>query len=276
MEEAARAVCQAENLSFESFVGSGAFKRTFRVRRPDTSTLALKVLDPTNSDSLRLEREIDALETCSSPRLSKFWGHGTVTAGGVKFDYLLEEFFAGGTMTERLPAMVLKPDTVRVFGTALAEAIQHLKLHSLVHRDIKPDNIMFRIGDELPVLTDFGLVRDLTKISLTGSWFPQGPGTPFFSAPEQLNNETHLIGWKTDPFSVGGVLGYALTGSHPFARKGDSPGDAVAAVAARKQPSEAFKDTLAATGLTHLLRMLQPWPINRLPSPEAMVHAFAS
>jgi len=86
----------------------------------------------------------------------------------------------------------------------------------LVHRDIKPANIMFKEGLETPVLVDFGIVRDLAATSLTQTWSPIGPGTPFFASPEQLNNEKHLIDWRSDQFSLGVTLYFARTARHPY------------------------------------------------------------
>ena len=87
---------------------------------------------------------------------------------------------------------------------------------SLVHRDIKPANIMFRKNQPEPVLVDFGIVRDLSQTSLTASWWPSGPGTPFFSSPEQLTNDKALIDWRSDQFAIGVIASLLLTGRHPY------------------------------------------------------------
>jgi serine/threonine protein kinase len=126
---------------------------------------------------------------------------------------------------------------------------------------------MFRKTEQLPILIDFGIVRDLSESSLTLTWLPQGPGTPYYSAPEQLNNEKQLIGWRTDQFGLGVVLGICLTGRHPFEEDGMTPAEVVNAVAQRKTISKKFCQTITEQGFRWMLRMLEPWPVRRYPSP---------
>jgi serine/threonine protein kinase len=144
----------------------------------------------------------------------------------------------------------------------------------LVHRDIKPDNIMFRDNSDLPVLVDFGIVRDLSESSITQTWMPMGPGTPYYAAPEQLNNEKHMIKWRTDQFSLGIVLGICLTGNHPFGETGKSPNDAIIAVASRNKCSEEFKTKVIELGFEGIFKMIEPWPIGRYTTPAELLAYF--
>lgn len=188
---------------------------------------------------------------------------------------MIEEFFTEGTLSDKLAAEgTISSNEIVKYGAALTQAITELKRLDLVHRDIKPDNIMFRRGDPVPVLTDFGLVRDLGETSLTPSWQPLGPGTPLFSAPEQLNNDKPLIGWRTDQFSMALVLGFCLTGRHAFRETGMTDHDAVRAVAERKQVGAEFTSIARKENLGQLITALSPWPVGRFSTIQELSDAF--
>lgn len=267
--------CSTNGFAFAGFVGAGSFKRAYKVIDANGVALALKIVDPSTSSVDRTDREIDALQRCRSPRLSRYHSSGRIPYADVGATYLVEEFFTGGTLSDQLSkSNTLDRTTIMQFGHALAEAIAELRKLALVHRDIKPDNIMFRESDPIPVLTDFGLVRNLGRSSLTPSWQPHGPGTPMFSSPEQLNNEKILIGWRTDQFCLGLVLACCLTGRHPFRAEGMSDYDAICAVADRKPLSPEFLRAAASRDLLHLVTMLHPWPAGRYSTPEKLLQSF--
>ena len=133
---------------------------------------------------------------------------------------------------------------------------------------------MFRESGE-PVLVDFGLVRDLSLSSLTKTWVMQGPGTPYFSAPEQLNNEKQLIDWRTDQFALGLVLGMCATGIHAYGTTSGAPLEAVEAIATRKGPSAAFTKAVTDAKLPVLARMVRPWPVERYRTSTDLAKAWA-
>jgi serine/threonine protein kinase len=254
-----------------TFQAKGAFKETFRAENAEGDVIALKLLDASKCDITRTSREIEAVLKCDSPYIAKLYDSGRFESqSGNRYFYYLEEYLDGGTLTQRLNS--ISPVTaVRHYGVCLVHALEHLKRLRLVHRDIKPDNIMFRLGDDNPVLVDFGLVRDLSASSLTQTWLPQGPGTPYYAAPEQLHNDKPLIGWRTDQFSLGIVLAICLTGTHPFERPGMSMAETVVAIGSRQLYSKEFSDAVEGLGLAGLKRMLAPWPIERYSSPAEIL-----
>jgi serine/threonine protein kinase len=265
---------RSHNLTDITFQGKGAFKETFRAITSSNAVVALKILQPAKCDLARSQREIEALQKCNSPYIAKLFDYGTFpSADGNNYYVSVEEYLDGGTLTQRLSPTLL-PDVVRSYGRYLTEALGHLKGLKLVHRDIKPDNIMFRGSSDVPVLVDFGLVRDLSESSLTATWLPQGPGTPYYAAPEQLNNDKHLIGWRTDQFSVGVVLGICLTGLHPFLAAGMNMPQVVAAVARRDTCTNGFRAAADAAGLSGLVKMLSPWPVQRYATPTQLLSSF--
>ncbi len=266
---------QSHSLTDISYQAKGAFKETFKATTADHQSVAVKILEPSKCDLARSQREIEALKKCDSPFVAKLYDHGKFHAkDGNDYYYSVEEYLDGGTLTQQL-VTTLPPATVKGYALQLSEALNHLKRLNLVHRDIKPDNIMFRKDHDAPVLVDFGLVRDLSASSLTQTWLPAGPGTPFYAAPEQLNNDKHLIGWRTDQFSLGVVLGICLIGRHPYAEIGMTIPQTVAAVARRAACSKDFRANVSTLGFATITKMVAPWPIQRYATPEQLIQSLA-
>ena len=264
-------------LSDPKFVGKGTFKETYVVVNSAGQLQALKVIDISKQNLKRTVREIEAMKKCNCTGICRIIAHGTFRdESGNLHEYSLEEFLGGGTLTDRLKAGRLSVDQVRSYGHNLATAIDHLKCLDLVHRDIKPDNIMFREGDEKPVLVDLGLVRDLSMSSLTQTWMMRGPGTPYFASPEQLNNEKRLISWKSDQFSLGVVLSICLIDRHPYDSGGMQPAEIVTAVAERRKLPTSYQTDVITEGLPGLVRMVEPWPIRRYQDTSEMIGAFVT
>src|SRR5205085_1816586 len=127
--------------------------------------------------------------------------------------YLVMEYVQGISLQERLdlggPLGVA--DVLRI-GLQAARGLAAAHDQGLVHRDVKPANILLENGDERVKITDFGLARAADDASLTQSGVIAG--TPQYMAPEQARGEP--IGPRTDLFSLGSVL-YALCSGHaPF------------------------------------------------------------
>jgi len=220
-------VCSARNLTLGPEVGAGAFKHTFEVRTEGGIARALKIYRKAGADA-RTQREVDAIRRCSHEGIVQFDLIETWKDGPEEFVYSLEEYLAGGTLAASLATFGKLPDSrVRDLAINLIDAIGHIASLGLVHRDLKPDNIMFRTPGGQPVIVDFGLVRDLSQVSLTKTWFPQGPGTPYYAPAEQLNNEKPLIDWRADQFALGVVLTMCGMGRHPYELVGMTPMEVV-------------------------------------------------
>lgn len=104
----------------------------------------------------------------------------------------------------------LPPSAVRVLGTLLGEALGAVHEAGLVHRDVKPGNVLLAVDG--PRLIDFGIARAADDTALTASGLVIG--TPGFLAPEQARGEH--VGPAGDVFALGCVLAYAATGRTPF------------------------------------------------------------
>lgn len=270
----AQKIADRYNFSGVTFIDKGSFKETYRAKSPRSEYFAIKVLDPAKCSSCRTQREIDAIKKCNSPHIAKLLDFGTLDFSEAKFLFTIEEFFLGGTLHHKYKKSILTPKIARNYAKVLTEANSHLKGLGLVHRDIKPENIMFQDSSDSPILVDFGIVRDLSKTSATLTWLPRGPCTPFFASPEQLNNEKDLIGWRTDQFGVGITLSYSLTGRHPYQGAKMTPDEAIDAVGNKRNCSDEFKEFAQKNGLTFLLKMIEPWPIRRYATIEALINSI--
>lgn len=268
-------IAAIEGFSAPVFCGKGAFKETYCVRRQEQPPVALKLIDLQKSHLLRIQREIDALARCDSANIGRLLGAKSARcADGREFVVVLEEFFSGGTLEDRLAGQLSVSAKVGIAG-GLARAVQDLHPLRLVHRDIKPANVMFRDPDSFhPMLVDFGLVRDLSQVSATHSWVMPGPGTPLYASPEQLTNDKAMIDWRSDQFAVGVIACWMLTGGHPYQEDGMSQADIVAAVANRRGPSAVAQSRLESVGHPGVLRAVSPWPVGRYPSPSEFLSIF--
>ena len=127
--------------------------------------------------------------------------------------YLVMEFIPGETLQQRLdrtgPLEAL--DIVRL-GRQIAEGLAAAHATGLIHRDIKPGNVLIEGGHERVRITDFGLARAADDASLTQSGVLAG--TPMYMAPEQAKGET--LDHRADLFSLGSVLYTVATGRPPF------------------------------------------------------------
>jgi serine/threonine protein kinase len=269
-EHVAAAVCSKDGYILHGPAGEGSFKHTFRVER-DGVYFALKLFK--ESPTERSAREIEAMLRCNHPNVAKLIAVDAIRIDSSIFHYQVEEYLPGGTLSERIGS--LEAPVIASLARTLCGALHHIGSHNLVHRDLKPDNIMFRDSSNAdPVIVDFGLVRDLSATSLTATWQMRGPGSPFFAAPEQLNNEKELIKPWTDQFGLGVTLAYSLFEAHPYAEPGDSPAAIVTRVAERQRPSPAFMAACGEAGLLPLVRMVFPFPIERFLRTDDLLKAW--
>ncbi len=269
LDDVARSYCASQHLTFSRPIGAGAFKETFAVALPSGTKAALKIYKP-GFDAQRVVREIDALVKCRHQNVAELFSIELFEHSGVQYLASTEELLGGGTLTDTLAVNRLSREEALHIGSALIEAVATIAANRLVHRDIKPDNIMFRTDRASPVLVDFGLVRDLAAESITQTWQMRGPGTPLYAPPEQLRNDKAMIDWRSDQFSLGVVLSYATFGMHPYDRGADSIETIVERVATRHSPQKPFLEASRRERLPCLQQMVQPWPVNRIHTPAAL------
>ncbi len=278
LEPVARAISEAHSCRFVRRVSGGAFKEVYLIEGTDPPRQALKIIAGPSA-APRTAREIDVLSQCDHPSIARLIDVGRHTLGSREYDYSIEEFLDGGTLSERLgQTTVLSVAEVQEIGTHLIDALQHISSRGSVHRDIKPENIMFRDDSNIPIIVDFGLVRNLSDISLTQSWLARGPGTPYYASPEQLNNQKRLINWRSDQFSLGVTLAFARFQAHPYQLTSEPAlaAETVNRVAVRGPVSPEFQQSVQDDSLHALPRMVAAWPVQRFRDATELAEAWES
>jgi hypothetical protein len=176
-------------------------------------SIAIKVLQPDAIDSVaRFEREATMLATLAHPGVVRYIAHGVAHEGS---PFLVTEWIDGTTLAEHHARAGLTPAEGVAVVSRIAEALGAAHARGLVHRDIKPDNVVLADGDlERPKLIDFGLVRRSGDHRLTETGVVVG--TPGYMAPEQARGEREIDA-RSDVFALGCVLYECITGEPAFA-----------------------------------------------------------
>ncbi len=203
----------------EQLVGRGGMGLVFRARDVElqrvvaVKTLAIHLI-PIGAARQRFVREARATASLTHPHIVPVYD--VITEGAVPA--IVMQFITGPTLEQQLSADgPMAWQEVLQIGIQLADALATAHKDGLVHRDIKPGNVLLEAGGTRALLTDFGLVRALDDATLTRSGMLAG--TPDYMSPEQANGQT--VSASSDLFSLGSVLYAMLTGHPPF--RAESP-----------------------------------------------------
>jgi serine/threonine-protein kinase len=180
----------------------------------------------------RLRLEARAVAALSHPAIVTLHDMGEDDTLGL---YLVFERVLGPTLRERLRDGPLPPADVAQLARALGSALTHAHTNGVVHRDVKPENVM--LAPTGPKLTDFGISQLGALVGQgrtpEGAMIPGGAVAPAYSAPEALASGAFSA--YSDQFSLAATLYEALTGQRPFA--GSDALSVAARVATGKQPA---------------------------------------
>ncbi|MEU2562812.1 serine/threonine-protein kinase [Streptomyces longispororuber] len=201
-------------------LGSGGMGRVYVGRSAGGRTVAVKIVHPhfalDGEFRARFRREVEAAR-----RVGGDWTAPVLDADPeAAVPWVATGYAAGPSLAQAVRDTGPLPEhSVRVLVAGLAEALAHVHGLGLVHRDVKPSNVLLTMDG--PRLIDFGIARAIDgTASLTSTGV--SVGSPGYMAPEQILGEG--VTGAADVFSLGAVLVYAATGTPPF------PGDSSAAL----------------------------------------------
>ena len=209
-------------------VGRGGMGVVYRVRTPDGREAALKLLVMADAATFaRFERERRLLASFGeSEGFVELLDSGTSGDGA----WLVMPFVPGGTLRQRLEAGPLGVEETIALGKELARALGVAHERGIVHRDVKPENVLFTASGRA-LLTDLGLAKHFDRLakgasqSVSLSQHGTFKGTAGYMAPEQLD-DARTAGPQADVFALGAVLYECLAGRPAF--HGDSVLDVIA------------------------------------------------
>lgn len=250
----------------ESLLGAGGMGRVYLAVDHSGDSVALKVVRPdlARDDVFRrrFDRETRIARTIVHPHVVPVLDAGE--HAGVP--YLAQRFIAGGSLQDRLreEGRLAIQVTLRL-ASQVAAGLEALAAEGLVHRDVKPANILLdRQGGAF--ITDFGLAKDSRGSVLTRPG--QALGSPHYMAPEQIRGEQ--VSSASDIYSLGCVVYECISGASPFARERGMQVMFAQLTEMPDDPCEALTDPSPALGEA-VLRALAKAPEDRPPSATGYV-----
>ncbi len=244
--------------------------RDIRLNRP----VAIKLLPPElafNADVReRFLREAQTSAQLAHPGIVPIY---TVDeANGLVF--FVMALVTGETLGERLAREKRLPvEEVRRILTDVADALAYAHAHGVVHRDVKPDNILLDRATGRPLVTDFGIARAAagdTRLTVTGVAI----GTPAYMSPEQALGERELDG-RSDIYSLG-VIGYQMLAGEPPFKASNTPAMLVKHVSEMPRPLDHLRPDTPRGMVNALARALAKKPEDRWPDATAFRDALSA
>jgi eukaryotic-like serine/threonine-protein kinase len=193
-------------------IGEGGTARVYLASREnDDEPLVVKILRQEivlNKKALeRFMEEYAMVERIQSRHVARIFSHGNDNNNV----YLVMEFFEGGDLSKRLAGKPVPPVEALHFFRELMFALGDIHEKGILHRDLKPQNLMFRRDGTLAIV-DFGIAKNIAAADRTGAG--EVLGTPRYMSPEQVQGRA--LDLRTDIYSAGVLLYQMLTGKHMF------------------------------------------------------------
>src|SRR5213595_2112081 len=213
-------VCDADwrigNYQILEEIGRGGMGVIYRARqRHSRRIVALKRILSYHADSqetlARFRREAQAAASLDHPNILPIYEVSECDDG---LPFFSMKFAGGGSLLEAAPALRGEPRRAVALMAKVVRAVQHAHAQGILHRDLKPGNVLLD-GRGEPLVSDFGLAKWLdtsSHLTRTLTIF----GTPGYIAPEQVNGSAGKLAPTSDVYSLGAILFDLLTGRPPF------------------------------------------------------------
>ncbi len=248
-------------------IGRGGMGIVYEARQTALDRrVALKVLPRymvgQTEEQARFRREAEAAGKLSHP------GIVTVHASGDHdgLPYIAMEYVEGTTLERMITRGSLAPARAAEILATIAEALDYAHKAGVVHRDVKPSNIIIA-ADHRAKLMDFGLARHSGDSTLTAAGI--AVGTPAYMSPEQAMGQRDVVGALSDVYMLGATLYEAVTGAKPF--KGDTPEAVIHAVVDTEPvPPRRIRSHLPEDLQTIILKAMEKEPRRRYASGGAL------
>lgn len=201
-----------------SLIGRGGMGRVYRARDPRLGRfVAIKLLRHDEPElAARFLREAQAQARVEHPAICRVYEVGEVSGQ----PYIAMQLIDGASLRERAAELSLEQKLLVVREVALA--LHEAHRNGLVHRDVKPGNILLERGEEggwRPYVVDFGLAREVEQ---PGTTLPGAlMGTAAYMSPEQACGDLQALDRRTDVYSLGATLYELLRGAPPFSGRTD-------------------------------------------------------
>ncbi len=218
--------------TIQSKLGEGGMARVYkgyhaRLRREVAIKVILSQIADKEGFKARFEREAQLIASLQHPNIVAVYDFGETD----NVTYLVMQYVGGGTLRDQLRGgHALDPRQAILYSQEMAKALHHAHLRGIVHRDVKPQNMLVSATDHNQLLlSDFGIAKlydnsnEVTMLSTTGSELRNDPsltsvdqivGTAEYMSPEQINGKP--VDARTDVYALGIVLYQMLAGEVPF------------------------------------------------------------
>ena len=251
-------------------LGGGGMSRVFLAEEVQVERkVVVKVLPPETSASVsveRFEREIRMAARLQHPHVVPF----LTTGGRGDLLFYIMPYIEGESLRAKLAreGELPIPEAVRILRD-VADALAMAHKQGIVHRDIKPDNIL--LSGRHALVTDFGVAKAVEKSSGSGNLTSLGValGTPAYMSPEQATADPHTD-HRADIYALGIVAYEMLCGRQPF-EAGSAQAIIAAHVTQQPQPVERFRGNVPPALAALIMRCLEKKPADRPQSAEEVV-----